>query len=139
MMRRECTVQYIDHVGVAVNEIEVSMGFFRDTFGIESSTITVMEEHGVKAALLLVGQTRIELLEPLGPETAVGRFLQRRGEGLHHLALNVNSVGQDLEVVKARGLRVIDRTPREGLTGMVAFIHPESTGGILMELVQSIE
>jgi methylmalonyl-CoA/ethylmalonyl-CoA epimerase len=139
MMRRECTVQYIDHVGVAVNEIEVSMEFFRDTFGIESSTITVMEEHGVKAALLLVGQTRIELLEPLGPETAVGRFLQRRGEGLHHLALNVNSVGQDLEVVKARGLRVIDRTPREGLTGMVAFIHPESTGGILMELVQSIE
>lgn len=138
-MRRECTVQYIDHVGVAVNEIEVSMEFFRDTFGIESSTITVMEEHGVKAALLLVGQTRIELLEPLGPETAVGRFLQRRGEGLHHLALNVNSVGQDLEVVKARGLRVIDRTPREGLTGMVAFIHPESTGGILMELVQSIE
>ncbi len=138
-MRRECTVQYIDHVGVAVNEIEVSMGFFRDTFGIESSTITVMEEHGVKAALLLVGQTRIELLEPLGPETAVGRFLQRRGEGLHHLALNVNSVGQDLEVVKARGLRVIDITPREGLTGMVAFIHPESTGGILMELVQSIE
>lgn len=138
-MRRECTVQYIDHVGVAVNEIEVSMEFFRNTFGIESSTITVMEEHGVKAALLLVGQTRIELLEPLGPETAVGRFLQRRGEGLHHLALNVNSVGQDLEVVKARGLRVIDRTPREGLTGMVAFIHPESTGGILMELVQSIE
>lgn len=138
-MRRECTVQYIDHVGVAVNEIEVSMEFFRDTFGIESSTITVMEEHGVKAALLLVGQTRIELLEPLGPETAVGRFLQRRGEGLHHLALNVNNVGQDLEVVKARGLRVIDRTPREGLTGMVAFIHPESTGGILMELVQSIE
>ena len=138
-MRRECTVQYIDHVRVAVNEIEVSMGFFRDTFGIESSTITVMEEHGVKAALLLVGQTRIELLEPLGPETAVGRFLQRRGEGLHHLALNVNNVGQDLEVVKARGLRVIDRTPREGLTGMVAFIHPESTGGILMELVQSIE
>ena len=138
-MRRECTVQYIDHVGAAVNEIEVSMEFFRDTFGIESSTITVMEEHGVKAALLLVGQTRIELLEPLGPETAVGRFLQRRGEGLHHLALNVNSVGQDLEVVKARGLRVIDRTPREGLTGMVAFIHPESTGGILMELVQSIE
>ena len=138
-MRRECTVQYIDHVGVAVNDIEASMGFFRDTFGIESSTITVMEEHGVKAALLLVGQTRLELLEPLGPETAVGRFLQQRGEGLHHLALNVNSVGQGLEVVKARGLRVIDRKPREGLTGMVAFIHPESTGGILMELVQSIE
>lgn len=138
-MRRECTVQYIDHVGVAVNEIEASMGFFRDTFGIESSTITVMEEHGVKAALLTVGQTRLELLEPLGPETAVGRFLQRRGEGLHHLALNVNSVGRGLEVVKARGLRVIDRKPREGLTGMVAFIHPESTGGILMELVESIE
>ncbi|MBD47611.1 MAG: methylmalonyl-CoA epimerase [Dehalococcoidia bacterium] len=138
-MRRECTVQYIDHVGVAVNEIEASMGFFRDTFGIESSTITVMEEHGVKAALLMVGQTRLELLEPLGPETAVGRFLQRRGEGLHHLALNVNSVGRGLEVVKARGLRVIDRKPREGLTGMVAFIHPESTGGILMELVESIE
>jgi methylmalonyl-CoA/ethylmalonyl-CoA epimerase len=138
-MRRECTVQYIDHIGVAVNEIEASMGFFRDTFGIESSAITVMEEHGVKAALLLVGQTRLELLEPLGPETAVGRFLQRRGEGLHHLALNVNSVGQALEVVKARGLRVIDGKPREGLTGMVAFIHPESTGGILTELVQSIE
>ena len=138
-MPRECTVQYIDHIGVAVNEIEVSMEFFRDTFGIEGSTISVMEEHGVKAALLWVGQTRLELLEPLGPDTAVGRFIQRRGEGLHHLALNVGNVGQDLEVVKARGLRVIDRTPREGLTGMVAFIHPESTGGILMELVQSLE
>ena len=138
-MRRECTVQYIDHIGIAVNDIEVSIGFFRDAFGIQSSTITVMEEHGVKAALLWVGQTRLELLEPLSLETTVGRFLQRRGEGLHHLALNVSNIGQDLEVVKARGLRVIDRTPREGLTGMVAFIHPESTGGILMELVQSIE
>jgi methylmalonyl-CoA epimerase len=134
-----CTVQYIDHIGIAVNDIEVSIGFFRDAFGIQSSTITVMEEHGVKAALLWVGQTRLELLEPLSLETTVGRFLQRRGEGLHHLALNVSNIGQDLEVVKARGLRVIDRTPREGLTGMVAFIHPESTGGILMELVQSIE
>ena len=138
-MSDTCTVNYVDHVGLAVKDIQAALELFQDVFGAPPAEITEMPDQGIRATLLQVGQTRLELLEPLTADSPVGRFIEQRGEGLHHLALNVNNVGQDLEVVKARGLRVIDRTPREGLTGMVAFIHPESTGGILMELVQSIE
>ena len=130
----------VDHIGIATESIEASSGFW-ELLGFKPVDEHNNDEQGVRIKMLKGSglSSRLELLEPLGPDTAVGRFIQRRGEGLHHLALNVSNVGQDLDIVKERGLRVIDRTPREGLTGMVAFIHPESTGGILMELVQSIE
>jgi methylmalonyl-CoA/ethylmalonyl-CoA epimerase len=132
-------VQHIDHVGVAVKDIEAAIKFFEKTFGIKPSPVTVLEDQGVKATLLAVGQTRLELLEPLKPETTVGRFIERRGEGLHHLAFNVSDVAKGLEEVKGQGLEVIDKAPREGLSGMIAFLHPRSTFGVLTELVQSIE
>ena len=96
-------------------------------------------DQGVRAALISVGQTRLELLQPTGPETPVGRFIERRGEGLHHLAFNVKDVAAGLEAVKSQGLQVIDEAPREGLSGLIAFIHPRSVHGVLTELVQSVE
>ena len=98
-----------------------------------------LEDQGVRAALISVGQTRLELLQPTGPETPVGRFIERRGEGLHHLAFNVKDVAAGLEAVKSQGLQVIDEAPREGLSGLIAFIHPRSVHGVLTELVQSVE
>src|SRR5688572_9963508 len=113
------------------------MKFFERTFGIKPSPVTVLEDQGVKATLLAVGQTRLELLEPLSADTTVGKFLERRGEGLHHLAFNVPDVAKGLEAVKGQGLEIIDKAPREGLSGMIAFLHPRSTFGVLTELVQS--
>jgi len=132
-------VQYIDHVGVAVKDIGAAIAFFQENFGISPAPVKVLRDQGVKATLLTVGQTRLELLEPLGVGTAVGRFIERRGEGLHHLAFNVEDVARGLESVKEQGLEVIDKAPREGLSGLIAFIHPKSTFGVLTELVQSIE
>ena len=134
---RTCTVEYIDHVGVAVKDIEEAMAFFHQTFGVAPSQVTELPEQGVKATLLTVGQTRLELLQPLGPETPVGRFLESRGEGLHHLAFHVANVSEDLAALNSKGLRLIDQKPREGLSGLIAFIHPRSVHGILTELVQT--
>ena len=137
-MNQTCTVNYIDHVGVAVRNLEEAFVFFKDVFGLQPGEVKELPDQGVRATQLKVGQTRLELLEPLGLETPVGRFLERRGEGLHHLAFNVSDVSQSLEAVKANGLEVIDQTPREGLSGLIAFIHPRSAHGILTELVQTV-
>ena len=116
-MGKTCVVEYIDHVGVAVADIDAAMAFFVDTFGVLAAEVEELEDQGVRAALIEVGQTRLELLQPTGPETPVGRFIERRGEGLHHLAFNVKDVADGLEAVKSAGLRVIDEAPREGLSG----------------------
>ena len=137
-MSQACTVDYVDHVGVAVRDMEEALAFFHGIFGLQRPEVTDMEDQGVRAALVEIGQTRLELLQPLGADTPVGRFLERRGEGLHHLALNVKDVSMGLETLKAKGLEVIDHTPREGLSGLIAFIHPRSVHGVLTELVQSV-
>ena len=137
-MNQACTVDYVDHVGVAVRDMEEALAFFHGIFGLRRPEVTDMEDQGVRAALVEIGQTRLELLQPLGADTPVGRFLERRGEGLHHLAFNVKDVSIGLETLKAKGLEVIDHTPREGLSGLIAFIHPRSVHGVLTELVQSV-
>ena len=137
-MNQACTVDYVDHVGVAVRDMEEALAFFHGIFGLQRPEVTDMEDQGVRAALVEIGQTRLELLQPLGADTPVGRFLERRGEGLHHLAFNVKDVSIGLETLKAKGLEVIDHTPREGLSGLIAFIHPRSVHGVLTELVQSV-
>jgi methylmalonyl-CoA/ethylmalonyl-CoA epimerase len=138
-LSRTCVVEYVDHVGVAVADLEKALAFFRQTFGVPMPEVKELEDQGVRAALISVGQTRLELLQPTGPETPVGRFIERRGEGLHHLAFNVKDVAAGLEAVKSQGLEVIDEAPREGLSGLIAFIHPRSVHGVLTELVQSVE
>ena len=107
-------MDYVDHVGVAVADIEEAMGFFQRVFGTPAAAVAELEDQGVRACLIEVGQTRLELLQPTGPETPVGRFIERRGEGLHHLAFNVKDVSEGLEAVKGQGLQVIDEAPRGG-------------------------
>ena len=132
-----CTVNYIDHVGVAVKNIDTALAFFKKVFDVLDAHIELMEDQGVRACLIEVGQTRLELLEPTGPESGVGRFIERRGEGLHHLAFNVTDISGKLQTLQTLGVDLIDQTPREGLSGTIAFVHPRSVFGILTELVES--
>jgi|TARA_B100000809_G_scaffold248764_1_gene279212 methylmalonyl-CoA/ethylmalonyl-CoA epimerase len=132
-----CTVNYIDHVGVAVKDIEAALEFFKKVFDVPDAKIELMEDQGVRATLIEVGQTRLELLEPTGLESGVGRFIERRGEGLHHLAFNVTDISGKLQTLQTLGVDLIDQTPREGLSGTIAFVHPRSVFGILTELVES--
>jgi methylmalonyl-CoA/ethylmalonyl-CoA epimerase len=132
-----CTVNYIDHVGVAVKNIDTALAFFKKVFDVPDADIELMEDQGVRACLIEVGQTRLELLEPTGSESGVGRFIERRGEGLHHLALNVTDISGKLQTLQTLGVDLIDQTPREGLSGTIAFVHPRSVFGILTELVES--
>ena len=136
-MSEVCTVNYIDHVGVAVKDIEAALEFFKKVFDVPDAKIELMEDQGVRATLIEVGQTRLELLEPTGPESGVGRFIERRGEGLHHLAFNVTDISGKLRTLQTLGVDLIDQTPREGLSGTIAFVHPRSVFGILTELVES--
>ncbi len=130
----------IDHIGVAVNSIEESLAVYRDTLGMPLVHRETVAEQGVDAALLDVGDGHIELLAPLGDDTAVGKFLARRGPGLHHVAYRVSDVGAALQALRSAGVRLIDEQPRTGIRGSrVAFLHPSSTGGVLTEIVQPAE
>ena len=136
-MTAVCAVNYIDHVGVAVNDIEAAQAFFTANFGAPDAEVVALDDQGVRACLIEIGQTRLELLQPLTPESAVGRFLARSGEGLHHLALNVDDIGGKLRILSANGLSLVDREPRHGLSGTIAFVHPRSVFGVLTELVEN--
>jgi methylmalonyl-CoA/ethylmalonyl-CoA epimerase len=130
----------LDHVGVAVPSIDDALALYRDSLSMPLVHRETVEEQGVDAALLDVGDGHIELLQPLGPDTAVGKFLSRRGPGLHHVAYRVASVEDALVAARSAGLRMIDETPRVGIRGsLVAFLHPASTGGVLTEIVQPAE
>jgi methylmalonyl-CoA/ethylmalonyl-CoA epimerase len=127
----------IDHVGVAVEDLEAALTLYTESLGMPLVHREIVSEQGVEAALLDVGDGHIELLQPLGPETAVGKFLARRGPGLHHVAYRVADVEQTLAELARGGLRLIDEQPRIGIRGSrVAFVHPASTGGVLTEIVQ---
>jgi len=132
-----CSVNYIDHVGVAVKDIRAALRLFQEVFGVPDADVTELPDQGVRAALIQVGETRLELLEPLTEDSPVGRFVQRRGEGLHHLAFNVSNVAEKLRALESRDIQLIDKVPREGLSGTIAFIHPGSVFGVLTELVEN--
>ena len=130
----------IDHIGVAVEEIEPAIELYRDSLGLDVAHREVVEEQGVEAVLLDVGENHVELLAPLGPDTPVGKFLARQGPGLHHVAYQVTDIDSALEQCRAAGLRMIDEQPRTGIrNSRVAFVHPRSTGGVLTEIVQPAE
>jgi LAO/AO transport system kinase len=127
----------ISHLGVAVASIDEALRFWRDGLGLELAEIEVVEDQGVRVAMLPIGESRIELLEATGAETPVGRFLAKRGAGMHHLCLEVADLAAKLAELKTRGVRLIDEQPRRGAgQTLVAFIHPASTGGVLVELVE---
>ena len=130
-------LETIDHVGVAVEDLESAIKLYRDALGMPLVHQETVEEQGVEAVLLDVGDSHIELLQPLGPDTAVGKFLARKGPGLHHVAYRVADVEETLGELSAAGLRLIDEHARTGIRGSrVAFLHPSSTGGVLTEIVQ---
>lgn len=127
----------IDHVGVAVENIDAALALYRDQLGMALVHRETVTEQGVDAALLDVGDEHVELVAPLGVDTAVGKFLARRGPGLHHVAYRVDSVQETLDACVAAGMRLIDAQPRVGIRdSRVAFLHPASTGGVLTEIVQ---
>ena len=126
----------VHHVGIAVVDLDEAVGRYVSLFGARVEHRARVDDQGVEAASLRVGDARIELLAPTGPETPVGRFLAKRGAGMHHVAFLVDDVAAELERVRATGAEVIDETPRRGLFGLqVAFVHPSSTGGVLAEFV----
>jgi methylmalonyl-CoA/ethylmalonyl-CoA epimerase len=127
----------VDHIGIATKSIEEGLAVWRDTLGLEVHSSDEVKEQGVKVCKLAVGDTHVELLEPLGDETSVGKFLAKRGPGLHHIAVEVADIHGSLAQLKQRGARLIDETPRVGAGGsLIAFVHPSSTNGVLLELVQ---
>ncbi|HEX5191814.1 MAG TPA: methylmalonyl-CoA epimerase [Solirubrobacteraceae bacterium] len=128
----------IDHVGVAVPSIDEALVLYRDTLQMELVHRETIDEQGVHAALLDVGDSHIELIEPISPDTGVGRFLERNGPGMHHVAYRVASVDDALAACAKAGMRLIDERPRHGIRNTrVAFLHPASTGGVLTEIVET--
>ena len=127
----------IDHIGVVVATIDEALPRYRDALGMALVHRETVADQGVEAALLDVGDSHVELVAPLSPESGVGRFLATRGPGLHHVAYRVDSIEAELERCRAEGLQLIDETPRIGIrASRVAFLHPKSTGGVLTEIVQ---
>jgi methylmalonyl-CoA/ethylmalonyl-CoA epimerase len=130
----------IDHIGLAVEDLDQAVALYRDNLGMAEQHRETVEEQGVEAVLLEIGEGHIELLSPLGPETAVGRFLEKNGPGMHHVAYQTDDIDSALESARSAGLRLIDEQARIGIRGSrVAFVHPKSTGGVLTELVQPVE
>ena len=126
----------VHHVGIAVDDLDAAVERYASLFGATLEHRERVEEQGVEAASLRIGDSRVELLAPTGPDTPVGKFLAKRGPGMHHVAFEVDDVAAELERLKAAGVELIDETPRRGLFGLqVAFVHPESTGGVLAEFV----
>jgi len=127
----------IDHIGIATERIDEALGLWRDVLGLEVASTEDVAEQGVRVAMLSIGESHLELLEPLGPETPVGKFLRKRGPGFHHVAIRVPDIRASLVHLKEQGIRLIDENPRLGAGGcLVAFVHPSSANGILLELVQ---
>jgi methylmalonyl-CoA/ethylmalonyl-CoA epimerase len=127
----------IDHIGIATKSIEEGLAVWRDALGLEVDATEEIAEQGVKVCMLAVGDTHVELLEPLGPDTSVGKFLAKRGPGMHHIAIEVKDINASLAELRSKGARLIDETPRVGAGGcLVAFVHPSSINGVLLELVQ---
>jgi methylmalonyl-CoA/ethylmalonyl-CoA epimerase len=130
----------VDHIGVAVEDLEAAIALHEDAYGMALVHREVVDDQGVEAVLLDVGENHVELLRPLAEESPVGRFLANRGPGLHHVAYQVTDVQAALADLRARGLQLIDETPRIGIRGSrVAFLHPAASGGVLTEIVQPAE
>jgi methylmalonyl-CoA/ethylmalonyl-CoA epimerase len=126
----------IHHVGIVVPNLEKAMSFWRDLLGLALVKAAVVQDQGVKAALLKAGDSEIELLEPLVAENGVGKFLARRGGGLHHVCFETDDVDGELSRARAKGIQLIDQQPRPGLAGMICFLHPKATRGVLVEYAQ---
>ncbi len=130
----------INHLGIATNGIDDALKFWADALGIENVHTETVEDQKVRVAMLPIGESRVELLEPTSDDSPISKFLEKRGGGIHHIAVEVDDIEASLAKLKAQGMRLIDESPRIGAEGcLVAFVHPAASGGVLLELVQTVD
>jgi len=128
---------HIEHIGIAVKNLDESIKYYEEILGLKCYNIEEVKEQKVKTAFFKVGQTKIELLESTDPEGPIGKFIEKKGEGIHHMAFAVENIEEKLEEAEKKGVRLIDKTPRSGAEGLsIAFLHPKSTNGVLTELCE---
>jgi methylmalonyl-CoA epimerase len=128
----------IDHIAIAVSSIDDALKVFGEVFGLKADHIEEIPDQKVKAATVRIGDTNIEFIEPTDPESGVAKFVEKKGEGIHHIAVEVADIDAELKALEDRGVALIDKQARKGLAGRIAFVHPKSTKGVLMELVQKV-
>ena len=133
-------ITHIEHIGIAVKSIEEQLPYYEGVLGLKCYNIETVEDQKVKTAFFKVGQTKLELLEPTSEESAIAKFIEKRGEGIHHMAFATENVNDALKEVEGKGVRLIDHEARPGAEGLnIAFLHPKSTGGVLTELCEHPE
>ncbi|HNX44207.1 MAG TPA: methylmalonyl-CoA epimerase [Bacteroidales bacterium] len=130
-------ISHIEHIGIAVKNLEESILYWEKVFGLKCYSIEEVKDQKVKTAFFMVGQTKIELLESTDPEGPIGKFIEKKGEGIHHMAFAVKDIENALTETEAKGIQLIDKTPRQGAEGLqIGFLHPKSTFGVLTELCE---
>lgn len=128
-------ISHIEHIGIAVKNLEESIKYYENVLGLKCYAVEEVKDQRVKTAFFMVGQTKIELLESTDPEGPIGKFIEKKGEGIHHLAFAVSNVAEALTEAEQKGIQLIDKAPRKGAEGLnIAFLHPKSTSGVLTEL-----
>lgn len=131
-------LSHIEHIGIAVKNLEESIRFYQEVLGLTCYAIEEVKDQRVKTAFFMLGQTKIELLESTDPEGPIGKFIEKKGEGVHHLAFAAQGIESALDELQAKGIQLIDKAPRKGAEGLdIAFLHPKSTMGVLMELCEN--
>ena len=126
----------VDHIAIAVGSADDALNVFEDVFGLKADHVEELPDQKVKAATVRVGDTNIEFIEPTDPESGVAKFIEKKGEGIHHICIEVDDIDAELTALDAKGVALIDKQARKGLAGQIAFLHPKSTKGVLIELVQ---
>ncbi len=130
-------LSHIEHIGIAVKSLKEAAKYYEDILGLECYAVEEVKDQKVKTAFYKIGETKIELLEPLSDDSPVAKFIEKRGEGIHHIAFAVNGIEKALEEISGKGVKLIDKQPRKGAEGLdIAFLHPKSTFGVLTELCE---
>lgn len=130
-------ITHIEHIGIAVKNLEESIKYYENVLGFKCYAVEEVKDQKVKTAFFMVGQTKIELLESTDPEGPIGKFIEKKGEGIHHLAFATDNLAESLKEVEAKGIQLIDKQPRKGAEGLnIGFLHPKFTGGVLTELCE---
>jgi methylmalonyl-CoA/ethylmalonyl-CoA epimerase len=135
----ERMIKSVDHVAIAVSNIDEGLKTFENLLGIKSSHIQEIPDQKVKSAMIVVGNVEIELIQPTTSDSGVAKFIEKRGEGIHHISFEVDDVDKELESLAARGVELIDKKGRKGMAGKIGFLHPRSAKGVLIELAQKLQ